>query len=192
VGLTALITGSLWPRRTWVRFVPPLVLFAFVEFLFLRIDPQAWPNGPYGFWMSFADPEALQHRVFVLLLLLMAIVELLRAADRLRSLLRVFAVPSLAVFGAIYLFFHKHGGRHAQQMMQHMSAPAIASSPVMQSMVASMTLVKHEHLWFSVLGFGFAAAKLLADGGILRGRLGATLWPLFAIALGIYMLGYTE
>jgi hypothetical protein len=75
---------------------------------------------------------------------------------------------------------------------QHVSDPAMASSPAMQSMLATMELVKHEHLWFSVLGFGFAAAKLLADGGILRGRLGAMLWPLFAMALGVYMLGYTE
>ncbi|HXM19618.1 MAG TPA: hypothetical protein VN934_12550 [Candidatus Tumulicola sp.] len=120
-GLTALIAGLQWPRRTWVRFVPPLMLFGLVEFLILLIDPKAWPNGPYGFWISFADPSVVQHRVFVLLLLLLGTIELLRAADRLPSLLRVFAVPSLAVFGAIYLFFHKHGGLEAQQMMQHVS-----------------------------------------------------------------------
>jgi hypothetical protein len=191
-GLTALIAGLQWPRRTWVRFVPSLMLFGLVEFLVLRNDPKAWPNGPYGFWISFADPSVVQHRIFVLLLLLLAIIELLRAADRLPSLLRVFAVPSLAVFGAIYLFFHIHGGLEAQHMMQHASDPAMASSPAMKSMLATMSLVKSEHFWFSAIGFGFAAAKLLADGGILRGRLGATLWPLFATALGVYMLGYTE
>jgi hypothetical protein len=41
-------------------------------------------------------------------------------------------------------------------------------------------------------GFGLAAAKLLADRGILKGRLGVSRWSVFAIALGIYMLGYTE
>ncbi len=191
-GLTALIAGLQWPRRTWIRFVPPLVLFGLVEFLILRNDPKAWPNGPYGFWISFGDPSVVQHRTFVLLLLLLGIIELLRAADRLPSLLRVFAVPGLAVFGAILLFFHKHGGPDTQQMMQHMSDPAMTSSPVMKSLIASMNVVKHEHFWFSVVGLGFAAAKLLADGGILRGRLGATLWTLFAMALGIYMLGYME
>src|SRR5689334_10073878 len=36
-GLTALIAG-LWPRRTWLRFVPPLTLLGLVEFLLLRND----------------------------------------------------------------------------------------------------------------------------------------------------------
>jgi copper resistance protein D len=188
-GLTALIAGLQWPRRTWLRFVPPLTLLGLVEFLFLRNDPEAWPIGPVGFVASLKNPEVFQHRVFVLLLLLIAIVELLRAADRLPPLLQKFALPGLALFGGIYLFFHKHGGSAMAQMMSH---PAMASNPVMQSMMASMELVKHEHLWFSTLGFGLAAAKLLADTGRLKGRLGATLWSVFAIMLGVYMMGYTE
>ena len=43
-----------------------------------------------------------------------------------------------------------------------------------------------------VTGFSLAAAKLLADVGRLKGRLGATLWTVFAIILGIYMMGYVE
>jgi hypothetical protein len=191
-GLTALIVGLQWPRRTWFRFVPPLMLLGLVEFLFLRNDPKAWPIGPYGFWMSFQDPAVLQHRIFVLLLLALAIIELLRAGDRLPRFWQVWAVPGLAVFGAIYLFFHKHGGIETQQMMQHASDPALATNSAMQSMLASMNLVKHEHVWISLLGFGFAASKLLADGGVLKGRLGATLWCLFAIAIGIYLVGYME
>jgi len=188
-GLTALIAGLQWPRRTWLRFVPPLTLLGLVEFLLLRSDPEAWPLGHKGFRVSLSDPEVFQHRVFTLLLLVIAIVELLRAADRLRPLLQKFALPGLALFGGIYLFFHKHGGEGMEQMMAN---PAMASSPAMQSMMASMNLVKHEHLWFSTLGFGLAAAKLLADTGRLKGRLGATLWSVFAILLGIYMMGYTE
>jgi hypothetical protein len=188
-GLTALIAGLQWPRRNWLRFVPPLTLLGLVEFLLLRNDPEAWPTGPIGFQASLKDPEVFQHRVFVLLLLVIAIVELLRAADRLPPLLQKFALPGLALFGGIYLFFHKHGGSEMAQMMSH---PAMASSPAMQSMMGTMELVKHEHLWFSTLGFGLAAAKLLADTGRLKGRLGATLWSVFAITLGVYMMGYTE
>lgn len=191
-GLTALIAGLQWPRRTWIRFVPPLALLGLVEFLFLRNDPKAWPIGPYGFWISFQDPAVLQHRIFVVLLLVLAIVELLRAADKLPPLLRVFAVPALAVAGGIYLFFHTHGGIETQQMMRNMSDPAMSSNPIMQSLMASMAVIKHEHLWISLVGFGLAAAKLLADGGILKGRLGATLWTFFAIVLGIYIMGYSE
>lgn len=188
-GLTALVAGLQWPCRTWLRFVPPLVLLGMVEFLFLRNDPEAWPVGPVGLWASLKDPEVLQHRVFLLLLLAIAIVELLRAADRLPPILQTFALPGLAVSGGVYLFFHKHGGIGMEQMM---SDPAMASSPAMKTMMGSMDLVKHEHMWFSILAFGLAAGKLLADSGRLKGRLGATLWLFFAIILGIYMMGYTE
>ena len=99
------------------------------------------------------------------------------------------ALPALAVFGGVYLFFHKHGGMGMEQMM---ADPAMASSPAMKTMMDTMDLVKHEHLWFSIIAFGLAAAKLTADTGRLKGRLGATLWTFFAIILGIYMMGYIE
>jgi hypothetical protein len=191
-GLTALLAGLQWPRRTWIRFVPPLVLFGLAEFLFLRNDPKAWPIGPIGFWISFQDPAVIQHRVFVVLITLIGVIELLRAADRLPPLLQKFALPSLAIFGGIYLFFHKHGGLQMQQMMQHQSDQSMTSNPAMTSMLSSMRRVKHEHLWISVYGFGFAVTRLLADTGVLKGRLGATLWPIFAMALGLYLTGYTE
>ena len=191
-GLTALIVGLQWPRKTWFRFVPPLVLLGLVEFLFLRIDPKVWPTGPIGFWESFQSPEVTQHRIFILLIFAIAIVELLRAADRLPSLARIYAIPALALFGAIFLFFHQHGGPGMQQAMQQMSDPSMAATPAMQRMSSSMSLIKNEHLWFSILGVGFAVTKLLGDAGRLPGRLGVTLWPIFAILLGLYMLGYSE
>ena len=191
-GLTALLAGLQWPRRTWIRFVPPLMLLGLAEFLFLRNDPKAWPIGPIGFWTSMQDPAVIQHRVFVVLIALIAVVELLRAADRLPPLLQKFALPALAVFGGIYLFFHKHGGVHMQQMMQHQSGQSMTANPEMTSMLASMRVVKHEHLWISIFGFGFAISRLLADTLVLKGRLGATLWPIFAMALGLYLFGYTE
>jgi len=191
-GATALIAGWQWPRKTWWRFVPPVVLFGLVEFLVIRNDPEAWPVGPIGLWSSLRDREVFQHRVFVLLLLAIAIVELLRACDKLPRFLEVYSLPALAVAGGVYLFFHQHGGAAMAQMMQHMSDASASSAPGMKSMMDSMALVKHEHMWFSISGFGLAAAKLLADAGRLKGRLGAILWTPFAIALGVYMLGYLE
>jgi hypothetical protein len=191
-GLTALIAGLQWPRRTWLGFAPPLILFGFAEFLILRNDPKAWPTGPIGFWVSFQDPAVFQHRVFVLLILAIAIVELLRAADCLPPLLQRFALPGLAVVGSIFLFFHTHGGLATQNMMRQVSDPTMAASPAMRTMIATMKMVKREHLVYSLAGFGLAAAKLLADNGILKARLGATLWSVFAIVLGVYMLSYTE
>lgn len=191
-GLTALIAGLQYPRRTWVRFLPPLMLFGLVEFLVLRNDPMTWPLGPIGFWYSMQSPEVFQHRVFILLILLMAIVELLRAADRLPPLLFRYSLPALALVGAILIMIHKHAGPEMQMAMQMQGAmPATGGDPA-QSMESSMAHIKREHLSFAIAGFGFVLSKLLADTGRLPGRLGATLWPLFAIATGVLLIGYTE
>ncbi len=185
-GLTALIVGLQWPRKTWMRFVPPMFLFGLAEFLFFRNDPEAWPVGPMSFSASLHDPEDLQHRIFLLLVIAIAVIELLRAADRLSGFLAKFGLPILGTFGAVFLFFHKHGGPGMAMAMS-----GTAETPVMQRAMESMAVVKHEHLWFSICGFAFAAAKLLADAGYLKGRK-AALWSVFAIALGAYMIGYVE
>jgi hypothetical protein len=190
-GLTALIAGLQWPRRTWWRFVPPIILFGLAEFLLFRNDPEAWPVGPIGFWASLHDPEDLQHRIFLLLIVLLGLVELLRAAGRLPQLLARYALPTLGTFGAIYLFFHKHSSAMGTMMHQVRESNAPAD-PSMQRMLLSMSLISHEHLWFSMIGLALIACKLLADTGRLKGRWGASLWCVFAMALGAYMTRYVE
>jgi putative copper resistance protein D len=181
-GLTALIAGLQGPPGTWWRFAPAIVLLGLVQFLFFRNDPEAWPVGPMSFWDSMQG-EDLQHRVFLLLLLAIAVVELLRAGGKLPAFCAKYAVAILATLGGVYLFFHKHGGGD----MSH-----AATDPGMQQMVASMNTVLGEHMWFSILGFGVAASRLLGDAKILKGRWGTCLWTVFVIALGIYMTRYVE
>ncbi len=191
-GLTALIAGLQWPRRTWFRFVPPLVLLGLVEFLMLRNDPKSWPTGPYGFWISQQDPEVAQHRIFVLLLIAIAIVELLRAGDRLPPWAATWAVPGLAAFGGVLLLLHAHGGFEMRQIMDQMSSSPASATVQMQRMDQSMVIVKREHLIFAILGFGVAVAKFLGDAGRLPARVGMTLWAVFAMGLGIALAFYTE
>jgi hypothetical protein len=184
-GLTALIAGLQGPPGTWWRFAPGVVLLGLVQFLFFRNDPEAWPIGPQSFWASMHG-EDLQHRIFLILLLVIAVVELLRAGNRLPEFLAKYSIAILATAGGIYLFFHEHGGA----AMEHMSHST--DDPAMQQMMASMNTVIREHMWFSVLGFGLAGARLLGDAKVLKGRLGACLWTVFAIALGVYMAQYVE
>jgi copper resistance protein D len=191
-GLTAFAAGIEWPRRTWRRYVAPMFLFGLAEFLFFRNDPEAWPTGPVSFWATLHNPEDLQHHIFLLLIILIGVVELLRAADRLPRLAAMYALPALGTFGAVLLFFHKHGGTAMATMMSHPQEPGMTASPGMQQMMASMSLVRHEHLWFSIIGLAFVAAKLLGDTGRLKGRWGTALWPIFVALLGAYMTGYVE
>ena len=182
-GLTALVAGLQAPPGTWWRFAPGIVLLGLVQFLFFRNDPEAWPVGPMSFWTSMHG-EDLQHRIFLLLLLGIAVLELLRAGNRLPEFLTKYSIAILAALGGIYLFFHQHGGKMAD--MAH------ASDTAMRKMVVSMNTVIHEHMWFSILGFGVAGARLLGDAKILKGRWGTCLWTVFAIALGVYMSTYVE
>jgi hypothetical protein len=188
-GLAAVIVGLQWPRRTWMRFVPPMILFGLAEFLFFRNDPEAWPVGPMTFWASLHDPEDLQHRIFLLLIILIAVIELLRAAGRLPGFLARYGLPLLGAFGGVLLFFHKHGGPGMAAAMRGVGDSS--ANPAMRHAMASMSLVRHEHLWFSLFGFGLVIAKLLADAGYLKGRK-AALWAVFAVLLGAYMIGYVE
>ena len=73
-GLGAFAAGMEWPRRTWRRYVGPMALFGLAEFLFFRNDPEAWPVGSISFWASLHDPENLQHMIFLLLIILIALV----------------------------------------------------------------------------------------------------------------------
>jgi hypothetical protein len=193
-GLTALVTGLQYPRRTWVRFVPPLMLFGLVEFLILRNDPMTWPLGPIGFWYSMQATEVFQHRIFILLILGMATTELLRAADRLPPLLARYSLPALALIGSLLIMFHQHSGPAMQLAMgsQAMGGMPMTGADPAEAMEASMARIKHEHLTFAIVGFGFVLTKLLADTGRLPARLGGTLWPLFAIVTGVLLLRYAE
>lgn len=148
--------------------------------------------GPMNFWASLHDPEDLQHHIFLLLIVLMSLVELLRSADRLPPLAAKYALPALGAFGAVYLFFHKHGGSAMAAMMSDAQETGNSVSRSMQQMMASMSVIRHEHLWFSIIGLGFVLAKLLGDTGHLKGRWGKALWPVFVVMLGTYMLGYVE
>src|SRR2546429_4148062 len=72
VGLLALLAqaGKISWARNW-----PLLFLGLSVFLFLRSDPEVWPLGPNGFWVTFADPEVLMHRIFALLVIALAVFE---------------------------------------------------------------------------------------------------------------------
>jgi copper resistance protein D len=71
IGLLALLNhAGLRAARHW-----PLLFLGLAVFLFFRSDPETWPMGDIGFLESFRDVEVLQHRFYVLLLVVFALFE---------------------------------------------------------------------------------------------------------------------
>jgi putative copper resistance protein D len=78
-GLFVLAMGvCAWLERTgrarWARHWP-LLFVGLSGFLMWNMDPEGWQTGLVGFWQHLADPEVLQHRIFLLLTALFGVFE---------------------------------------------------------------------------------------------------------------------
>ena len=71
----------------------PLALLGLAVFLAIRSDPEVWPMGYVGIWASLRDVEVLQHRIFVLLIVVFAVFEWSVRTGRLRSPKAALGVP---------------------------------------------------------------------------------------------------
>ncbi|HEY8288895.1 MAG TPA: CopD family protein [Acetobacteraceae bacterium] len=104
VGILALLNraGLRWARH-W-----PLVFLGLAVFLFIRSDPETWPLGEIGFLESFRDVEVLQHRAFVLLLVVFAWFEWRVRASARNSRGAALVFPLLCAGGGTLLLTHSH------------------------------------------------------------------------------------
>jgi len=105
MGLLALLHRS--GRARWARHWP-LIFLGLAVFLFVRSDPGSWPLGPYGFWESMLFPEVLQHRVFILLVVVFGIFEWMVRTGRLASPACALVFPLLCAVGGALLLTHSH------------------------------------------------------------------------------------
>ncbi len=101
--LAALERLGVRSARHW-----PLVLLGLAAFLFLRNDPRAWPLGPAGFWESFMLADVLQHRTFVVLVVVFAVFEWMVRIGRLPSRPWGHVFPLLCAVGGGLLLTHSH------------------------------------------------------------------------------------
>lgn len=104
MGLLALLERlGARPARHW-----PLALLGLAAFLFVRNDPRAWPLGPAGFWESFALPDVLQHRAFVLLVVAFGVFEWMVRTGRLAARPWAYAFPVVCAVAGGLLLTHSH------------------------------------------------------------------------------------
>jgi len=145
----------------------PFSWFLLGGFLFIRNDPHNWPWGPIGLLDSWRDPEALQHQIFVVVVVTIGMIEGLRVGHRLNGRGWKFFFPVLAIGSGLLL------GLHAQ--------------------VHALTPRVHlQHTVMAVLAIAIGVNKLLRERGTLQGQYGSLLWPVFMILLGVQLSFYDE
>ena len=172
-GLFVLMMGSLAVLHVtglarWARHWP-LVLLGLAAFMLVRNDPGAWPLGPQGFWASMAEPTVLQHRAFVLLVVLFGLFEWMVRTNRLRSSGWPLVFPVLCAIGGGLLLTHSHASLNLK----------------------SEFLLEVTHAPMGVLGvvIGWARwleLRLAAPDDRMPGRVWATGMTVFGVLLILY------
>jgi putative copper resistance protein D len=174
-GIIVLMAGLLamlgrWDRARWARHWP-LAFLGLALFLFLRADPEAWPLGPRGFWASFYNPEDLQHRLYILLIVSFVAFEWSVQTKRFRSSKAALAFPAVCALGGALLLTHNHTlGNVKEELLTEMSHTAIALFAVFAGWTR----------WLELRGSG--RGKLIA----------AWVWPMCLVCIGLVLLNYRE
>jgi len=170
VGLLALLAqaGKISWARNW-----PLLFLGLSVFLFLRSDPEVWPLGPNGFWVTFSDPEVLMHRIFAALVIALAAFEWRVQTGRVASASVRLVFPVLVAASGALLLTHSHSlGNIKEEVLAELSHIPLAILAVMAgwSRWLELRLPSENHVrpWL------------------------ARLWPLCIALIGLVLLNYRE
>jgi putative copper resistance protein D len=176
-GLIVLATGLLaflaqanhsrWARN-W-----PLMFLGLALFLFLRSDPETWPLGPNGFWVTLEDPEVLLHRIFVLLVSALAIFEWRVQTGRVATQRARLIFPALVAVASALLLTHSHSlGNIKEEVLAELSHAPLAVLGI-------------------VAGWSRWLELRLSSENKMRDKM-AWLWPTCLVLIGLLLLNYRE
>jgi putative copper resistance protein D len=149
----------------------PLTLLGLAVFLFLRSDPEVWPLGEEGFWVSFRDVEVVQHRMFVLLTVVFGLFEWRVRVGGLAKTKAALVFPLMSALGGALLLTHQH-----------------AISNVKDQLLIELT---HTPLALASAAAGWARwleIRLDPPGN----RIAGWIWPACFIFIGFLLLSYRE
>jgi putative copper resistance protein D len=170
VGFLALLAqaGRISWARNW-----PLLFLGLSVFLFLRSDPEVWPLGPNGFWVTFADPEVLLHRIFAALVMALALFEWRVQTGCVASSNIRLVFPMLIAASGGLLLTHSHSlGNIKEEVLAELSHIPLAILAVMAGWSRWLELrlpaENHTRAW------------------LMR------LWPVCISLIGILLLNYRE
>jgi putative copper resistance protein D len=128
-GLVVLAIGILAVLSRWVSWARhwPFAFFGLAVFLLIRADPENWPLGPRGFWQSFQVAEVAQHRFFVLLIVVFAILEWAVQTRRIAVRRAGLVFPLVCVVGGAFLLTHSHSlGNAKEEFLAELSHTPLA------------------------------------------------------------------
>jgi putative copper resistance protein D len=170
IGLLALIAqvGRVSWTRNW-----PLIFLALSVFLILRSDPETWPLGPVGFWVSMTDPEVLLHRIVAILVVGLAVFEWRVQTGRVASTGSYLIFPILVAVASALLLTHSHSlGNIKEEVLAELSHAPLA--------VLGVTAAWSR--WLEL--------RLPAEN---RARFAmAGIWPVCFLLIGVVLLNYRE
>ena len=170
IGLLAFLAQTKhfpWARN-W-----PLLFLGLSLFLFLRSDPETWPLGPNGFWVTLQDPEVLLHRIFSLLVIGLAIFEWRVQTGRVATERARLIFPALVAVASGLLLTHSHSlGNIKEEVLAELSHAPLAILGV-------------------VAGWSRWLELRLPSENKVRDRM-AWLWPTCLVLIGLLLLNYRE
>jgi putative copper resistance protein D len=157
-------------RAPWARHWP-LLFLALAIFLVVRSDPEAWPLGSIGFWESMRDPEVVQHRVFMALIIAFGLFEWGVRTGRLKSARAALVFPLMTALGGGFLLAHNHQLGNVKEEL----------------------LIEYTHVPLALFGIAAGWARWLE----LRlvppaSRVAAWIWPVCFVLVGLSLLFYRE
>ena len=177
-GLFILSGERVQNRFQAIKYAWPLCFLLSGIFVMVFSDTELWPFGPKNWWVGVFGPgnfEVLQHKTFALILLVLGVIEILRAKGTIKSLWAAWVFPVLAAAGSVMLLFHSHdAGMHGPDAM------------------STMHHIQMQHFSYAALGVGIAITKGVADTETSWSRVSRYVWPTLMVILGLVLARYTE
>lgn len=98
-------------QLSWARSSFIILFVAAAIFLAIWSDKEIWPRGSLNWmWLIHHDAEARQHKIYAILLFVIAFVEYFRQSGKLSRFWATWSFPTLALLGVFLLLIHTHDG----------------------------------------------------------------------------------
>ena len=138
----------------------------------MRSDPEVWPLGSEGLLASLRDPEVVQHRIFVLAIVIFGIFEWGVRVGKIRSGKAALVFPLVTGIGSALLLTHSH---------------AISN-------IKDQLLIELSHVPLAIFGVTAAWSRWLElrlESATSR-RVAGFIWPVCFILISFILLAYRE